>query len=204
MRTLRMALVGLVIPGLFVGLSMAVAAQEDEDRAVQSPTEFSGRLSCSDDWQEGTTSNVVLGPMGDGVLVRRETRGGFFRPVVDEMSDPRFEGTWSAYLDTDEYVYPGDAQDHPVLMAGMQRIENEEGAWQGSAPDAYVPDGPTTTWGVMTLTGERAYEGLTAVQWTNVVDDVCSCVDLSADPCAWDIRGLVFEGEMPPVPSVTE
>jgi hypothetical protein len=214
MRTLRLspvwtvilvmlvAAIILALAGIFV---ISVVAQADDDRPVQSPTEFNGRLSCSDDWQEGTISDIVLGPMGEGDLVRREIRGGFFRPKVDEMSDPRFAGKYTAYLDSDEYIYPGvDLEEHPVLMTGVLRIEDDEGAWQGFAPDAYVPDAPLTTWGLLTLTGEGAYEGLSAVQWMNLVDDACSCVDPSADPCAWDVQGLVFEGEMPPVPTVNE
>lgn len=204
MRTLRMTLVGAITLALLSGPSVAVVAQAEGDEAVQPPTEFSGRLSCpiATDWQQGSVTDVVLGPMGEGNLVRREARGGFFRPVVEEMSDSRLAGTWTAYLDTDEYIYPGvDVEDHPVLMTGMQRIEDDEGAWQGSAPDAIVPDAPLTTWGLVSLTGEGAYEGLTALQWANLVDDTCSCGNPD-NLCEWDIRGLVFEGEMPPVPGL--
>jgi len=205
MRTLRVSLVGTVILVLLGSLSVVVFAQAEGNEAIQPPAEFSGRLSCpiATDWQQGAVTNVLLGPMGEGNLFRRETRGGFFRPVVEEMSDSRFAGTWTAYLDTDEYVYPGDMEDHPVLMTGLQRIEDDEGAWQGSAPDAMVPDAPLTTWGLLALTGEGAYEGLTALQWTNLVDDTCSCGNPD-NLCEWDIRGLVFEGEMPPVPAVPE
>jgi len=172
----------------------------DEVVSIELPTEFSGRLSCFTYWQDGTTTNVVLGPMGEGNLVRRETRGGFFNFVVDEMSDPRFEGRWWAYLDADEYIYPGiDMDDHLTLTRGTQRIENDEGAWQGSAPGAHVPGAPLSTWELLELIGEGAYEGYTTLQWSNLVDDTCSCANPD-NLCEWDIRGLVFEGEMPPVP----
>ena len=58
-----------------------------------------------------------------------------------------------------------------------------------------------TTWGLVVLEGEGAYAGLTALQWANVVDDTCSCGSPD-NLCAWDIRGLIFEGQMPPTPSV--
>ena len=206
MRTARLSLVAAVTLALLGGLTVAVVAQAEGDEVIQAPTEFSGRLSCpvATDWQDGTVTNVVLGPMGEGNLVRREGRGGFFRPVVEEMSDSRLAGTWTAYLNTDEYIYPGvDMEGHPVLITGLQRIEDDEGAWQGSSPDAMVPAAPVTTWGLLTLIGEGAYEGLTALQWTNLVDDTCSCGDPD-NLCQWDIRGLVFEGEMPPVPAVPE
>jgi hypothetical protein len=202
MRTLRLSVTVAVILMLVGSLSMTVLAQSDNGESMRVPTEFSGRLSCpvAEDWQQATVTDVVLGPMGEGNLVRREARGGFFHPVVDEMSDDRLGGTWTAYLDSDEYIHPGvDMQEHPMLMTGMQRIENEQGAWQGSAPDAIVPDAPLSTWGLLALTGEGAYAGLTALQWTNLVDDTCSCGNPD-NLCEWDIRGLVFEGEMPPVP----
>ena len=40
----------------------------------------------------------------------------------------------------------------------------------------------------MVLAGEGAYHGLTAVLMSRY----------SEDPCGWDIRGMVFEGVIPP------
>ncbi len=206
MRTFRISLTGMVVLALVGVLSVTTVARSDDAEAMEPPAEFSGRISCpvATDWHQATVTDVVLGPLSDGDLIRREARGGFFGPVVDEMSDPRLEGVWSVYLDLDEYLYPGvDRQEHVVLMTGLQRIENSAGAWQGSAPSAFVPDAPLTRWELVVLVGEGAYEGLTALQWTNVVDDTCSCGD-AENLCAWDIRGLVFEGQMPPIPSVNQ
>ena len=204
MRTLRLSLAGTFMLALLGGLSVAVVAQADDDEVVQPPTEFTGRFVCCDDFQQGTTKPVLLGPAGEGDLIHREVRGAMMRSTGDEMSDPRFNGTYSMYMAGDEYVYEGARTfDHPVLITGLVRIENKEGAWQGSGPDAYVPDGPEVTWGMMVLTGEGAYEGLTAALWSRLVDDQCFPGDPD-NPCVHDIRGLVFEGEMPPVPSVAE
>ena len=51
------------------------------------------------------------------------------------------------------------------------------------------------------LTGEGADAGLTALQWTNLVDDSCACWEPD-NQCEWEIRGFVFEGELPPYPEV--
>jgi hypothetical protein len=198
-----MSLAGSVILALLGGLGVAVVAQGDADAALEPPTQFSGRFVCCDDFQQGPIRPVLLGSTGEGDLIRREVRG-MMRSTGDEMSDPRFNGTYSIHMAGDEYVYEGvDTSDHPMLITGLLRIENDEGAWQGSAPDAYLPDGPEVTWGMMVLTGEGAYEGLTVAFWSRLVDDQCFPGDPD-NPCVHDVRGLVFEGEMPPVPSRAE
>jgi hypothetical protein len=61
--------------------------------------------------------------------------------------------------------------DGPLAYAEGLRIENADGAWQGEARGATLPDGTSWT-GPLVVTGEAAYEGLTAVLlWT---EDGCS------------------------------
>ena len=58
-------------------------------------------------------------------------RGDAWGPTVREVNDPRFEGRYSISYDTDSYFAAGlTAQE--VVGAGTWRIENDEGAWQGS------------------------------------------------------------------------
>jgi hypothetical protein len=104
------------------------------------------------------------------------------------MGDPRFEGRYSISYDTDSYVAPGlTAQD--VVGAGTWRIENDDGAWQGSYHIMDPLDGEDVTVTVA-LAGEGAYEGLTAI--------VESAFDSVA--CVWQWRGLVVDGDLPPYP----
>ena len=197
MRTLQLSLASAV--GLLL-LGGSVLAQEDA-QSLEPPVEFSGSLGCPDAIVEGNGENVVLGPVDDGNLVRREWRGTRFTWVLTDMSDPRLDGTLTVHMDRDEYVYPGvDLNDPPALMSATMRIENEAGAWHGSAPDAYIPGGPPSTWGVVPLAGEDAYEGLTAAWSTNLQDPDCACWD-TENLCVHDVRGAVFAGDMPATPT---
>ena len=71
------------------------------------------------------------------------------------LSDPRLEGTyyysgaWKGYI---------GGRAHTATL----RMENDEGAWQGSLVSANLPDGSWTT-GSAVLVGEGAYEGLVAI-----------------------------------------
>ena len=201
MRTVRLSLTAVVTMALFGGLGGATAGQEDA-QMVEPPSEFSGTLDCPVRSEMGRSKHVVVGPLDDGNLVRREWRGRYGVFDVEGMSDPRLIGTLTAYMDIDEYIHPSvEMRSPPALISATMRIENEDGAWQGSGPDALVPGGPATEWGLVPLVGEGAYEGLTAIWWTNLDDPECSCLD-PENPCMYHIRGTVFHGEMPPVPAV--
>lgn len=208
MRRCRRALVGAVISTLLGGLPGSIVAQSDSE-LLTPPSELSGRFTCTSFWQDGTKTNTVLGPMGDGNLVRRETRGFVGRYTVDQMSDSRLDGTYSHYRDSDEYIGPAPlTPDHLWLVSNLLHIENEAGTWLGPAVDFYLPgtwdSAAEPRWERSVLAGEGAYEGLTALLETRVIDPDCYCWSLGTGQpewCSWDIRGLVVEGEMPPVPS---
>jgi len=192
MRPLRLSLVGTVMLALLGGLSVAVVAQ---DEAVQPAVEFSGRFVCTVDDQQGAMEAIFLGRFDEGSLIRREVRGSVMRTTVDEMSDPRLKGDWSTYVNTDEYIWVGtDSEPSPGLGTVVVRMENEEGAWQGSGSEPYLPGVPVPEWGMLVLVGEDAYEGLTAVMANHFVDE----------PCGWELRGYIVEGEMPPMPEPLE
>jgi hypothetical protein len=95
------------------------------------------------------------------------------------MSDPRLEGT---------YYY--SAAERGGSHSATLRMENEEGAWQGSMVTAKLSDGSWTT-GSAVLVGEGAYEGLVAI-WEHGY--------LFPEACAADVRGLIVEGDVPPAP----
>jgi hypothetical protein len=97
-------------------------------------------------------------------------------------SEPRLEGT---YYYSEAYA----GEPASAATAGTLRIENPDGAWQGSMVYVYLSDGTGTT-GSTVLAGEGAYEGLSAV-WEE---------RMLFPRCAADIRGLLFEGEAPTAP----
>lgn len=86
---------------------------------------------------------VFLGRFAEGSLIRCEVRGAVFRPIVDEVSDPRLEGQWSGHMNSDEYFHPHSAHEPRLAVARlMLRIENDEGAWQGSGDEWHLPGVP--------------------------------------------------------------
>ena len=151
-----------------------------------------------------------MGTVDDGNLVLRETRGFRWRSQETEASDSRLSGTIHVYLALDDYITPDTAiEDAPTLLVGVRRVENEDGAWQGTFASGTWPNDPagglgTTretgerrriatsaeTWLPYVLHGEGAYEGLTAL-WVE---------RFSAEPCGWDVQGVIFDGVMPAVP----
>ena len=72
-------------------------------------------------------------------------------------------------------------------MYRVARIENDEGAWHGSTSRLTMPGGVVEN-SVIVLTGEGAYEGLTAVLYS------------FEGGCFFDYRGIVTEIPDPPVP----
>ena len=190
----------------------AVSPSPSAEVAVQLPTEFSGSFTCATYWQDGTTRNVVVGPVEGGNLVRRETRGELGR-FDAEMSDPRLQGDWTVYTSSDEYFWPGIDPELPLLMApGVLHITNEGGSWQ--MPWGYF-DLPGAMHvgemdGIGYLVGAEGYDGLSAVfrltsdNW----DDDCYCwtgkgITPEAERCVMEMEGLVVEGEAP-TPAVPE
>ena len=72
---------------------------------------------------------------------------------------------------------------------GTWRIENRDGAWQGSFTNIKYPD--STTIVSTALVGEGAYDGLTAL-WESTNHRPLDC--------AWAVRGLILEGDVPAAP----
>jgi len=192
MRTMRLSMAVMVALALLTGLSAAIVAQNDEE-AVQPPVESSGSLAYCDDLEWGRIRPVFVGQFDGGSLVRRETRGSVMRTSADEVSDPRMEGTWMVYVNMDEYIRVlMDSQPYPGLGTVTVRVENNEGAWQGSGMEPHVPGVPLPEWGTLVLVGEEAYEGLLAVMANHYVDE----------PCGWEVRGFIVEGRLPPMPEL--
>lgn len=144
--------------------------------------------------QEGATVPVLLNRFDEGSLFRYETRGSVMRMTVNEMSDPRFEGSWSGIGNSDEYRFSTSQEPLFGLARVLMRMEDDEGAWQVTGDEPYLPGVPQPEWAMAVMTGEGAYEGLTALVANR----------FRADPCGWDVQGLLFKGEPPSMPEWLE
>ena len=135
---------------------------------------------------EGSSVSV---PEGTMTIVR--SRGDTWQLKVSDVSDPRLDGTWYNSADADQYSLPGGASG-PHLATETHRIENDDGAWQGSFVVVGTPDHPSTCMEYdlqYVLVGEGAYEGLTAVM-------------IGSDGACPNTEGYIVEGNVPapPVP----
>jgi len=154
-------------------------ATSPQGTAAEPPVAFTGRIVCGDTMRTGVDESTT-----DGGPVRVRTRGWAWQPTAT-MSDPRLEGEYYISYDSDDYESPTVTS----VGTGTWRIENGEGAWQGSFTNIKYPD--STTIVSTALVGEGAYEGLTAV-WEST--------NHRPVECAWAIRGLILEGDVPAAP----
>jgi len=147
------------------------------------PEPFSGIVHCGGQVAFGTSESLEF-PMGEANMTVVSERGDTWRPSAPGMSDPRLQGNYAISFDTDAYYPPGVVDSLDVIGAGTWRIENDEGAWQGSY---HIVGGAPV---VVPLVGEGAYDGLTAI-----VESAFSESD-----CAWEWSGLIIDRGLPEYP----
>ena len=70
-------------------------------------------------------------PDSGGDITLDRQRDFAARLNVGDVADPRLEGTWDIAVNSDTYGGPQDPASPEVLRFTL-RIENHEGAWQGS------------------------------------------------------------------------
>jgi hypothetical protein len=157
----------------------SVATTPQGTEAAQPPVAFTGRIVCGDTMRTGVDEAT-----SDGGPVRVRTRGWAWQPTAT-MSDSRLEGDYYISYDSDDY----DSPTVTSVGTGTWRIENGEGAWQGSFTNINYPD--STTIVSTALVGEGGYDGLTAV-WEST--------NHGPVECAWAVRGLILEGDVPTAP----
>jgi hypothetical protein len=185
---------GLAITGVLApdrGLQLVAESPSPSQGApatiIRPPTEFTGTLdTCGRMVGTGRTTEV-FGATQDGVpVVRKEGRGEAW-DMTWEPTDPRLRGTWVHGSDWDEYPVDGAAEGtSPSITTGTTRIENEDGAWEGSRHSFWNGQEEIGD-PVFTLTGEGAYEGLSVVL----------TMTLSMTECVNTVRGVVVE-QLPP------
>jgi hypothetical protein len=190
----RFPIAGIAASGLFAVSADRLAAQ-DED-APQPPVEVTACFGPGPAVHRGTREEVVV-PVTDGDMTIMQSRDFTYRQSLTSVSDPRLEDTLYQAVNQDDYTLPGDETSAGIsasrptglaIGAFTNRIENDEGAWEGSAVQLDSPDG-TTYVAPLVMTGEGAYEGLTAI---------VGFVDIWND-CA--VTGYIINGSVPAPPT---
>jgi hypothetical protein len=185
------------------GIAVAVGTSFDDDETASpgaattvapvteappgaAPVEFTACIEAGPDVHTGTDKRVDV-PLPDGEMTVLQSRGFTYRQSLTSVSDPRLEGTLYSAWDQDQYILPGAAE--WTIATFTDRIENDEGAWQGSVVMLSVPDETSSV--QMVMVGEGAYEGLTAI---------VAREDFWGGGCA--VRGYIIDGGIPapPVP----
>jgi hypothetical protein len=121
------------------------------------------------------------GASGDATIERKR---GFTWSGPITATDPRLSGTHYYSWDANTVSLP--SSDSYVTWAEGHRIQNDQGAWRGTAIGAILPDENRS--GVIMLSGEGAYSGLTAIMFN--VDGTCF----------FNFEGIVSEVPDPPEP----
>ena len=168
----------ILATSLLAGSAVGATAQDADDGTIE-PTLFSAPDQIP--WAQVRDMEVTT---EDGVT---KELGSCFAPIVVDASDPRLAG--DLVVCGDVYRF-GPSDEYPRVGSGSYRLVTDEGAWQGSDAWAEWTDPGSGEvvglgGGFMVVTGEGAYDGLSAV------------MDLSD----WsDVRGFIFEGALPAVP----
>lgn len=116
---------------------------------------------------------------------------GLEREGPIEATDPRLTGSLVRVLNADTYqVSPTE---DVMVQTDLWRIETEQGTWLGESTGlshfGEIADEAATEIGTVVLTGDGAYEGLSAYLFVDWAPEVGA-----------DVQGAIFAGEMPPAP----
>ena len=164
------------------------AATATPTPAALLPGEFTACVPMNGPIKAGTDDRDVIATADGDVTIDRR-RGYTWRGEII-ATDTRFSGTHFYSWDADTYTL-ASGDEGQVAWSEGHFIENANGTWHGSAVGISLPDGAEQG-SPAVLTGEGAYEGLTAV------------LLVTEGSCFFDFRGIVMEVPDPPVPFTGE
>ena len=192
MGTLRMTLVGTVILALLVGLSLAVVAQDEEPTPITFVTGMVTEVYPYEftDEEEGDLTTYDL----RGYQVMTQT--GPLRHVV-EWSDPRLPTDLWLTLGYTRISTGEDDPDGAMNIAWRSLLEDEDGRWRGTGRSVLDAD---EKYSLYALTGEGAYEGLSALLRGISPDDPEASLLHAHAPWDMAFEGYIFEAELTPLP----
>lgn len=141
------------------------------------------------DWGEGTYMDETEA-IEDGVNRRRGLR---FEGARFEMDDPRLSGDVT-YEHVSDWHWEDESEGSGGALFGtIWRIENDEGSWSSSCHSLQVMGpAPDPIVSSCLYTGAGAYDGLSAYL----------VKELYAGELPYPIKGLIFEGDLPPFPEM--
>jgi hypothetical protein len=142
-----------------------------------------------DDTESATrVTGTIVSQSHGGPLSSTTTAGvnqmlGMWAVLEVEWSDPRLPSTMTYTVNVDHHIVPPD---EVQTWAQRLRLDGPDGYWTGTAYGFMDMTGPE---GVMVLTGEDRYEGLSAM-----------LVGRTTDAGAFVYEGYVFARDLPPLP----
>ena len=192
MRTLRLSLVGAVILMLLGGLGSVAVGQDDEVAA----SHVVGTVTST-----RTVSPFTYTHTDD---FSHNTGYGAVYEVAVDWNDPRLPSPIRSTENWD-YYYAGDVGAFGNVGApvfGNVRLEGPDGAWTGIEYGLMeeLAEGAEgyPQMRLMFLSGEGAYEGLSAVLERKYENDAPSSYDSPT------YEGYILEGGLPPIPEAPE
>lgn len=188
MRALRLSSVGMASLALSVSLAASAVAQEEPAPL----TSVTGTVAEVHGYDEGATEPASHELRGYEVM----TQSALIREVV-EWSDPRLPADLWLMLDYTLISTGEDEFDGAMNMAWQSLLEDEEGRWRGTGRSVQNGD---EKYSLHALSGEGAYEGLSAVLRGTTPDDVEAGLLHAHAP--WDMayEGHIFEAGLTPFP----
>ena len=155
------------------------------DAVAQPPALFTACVVHPGATVEPGTTRKTFVPLQDGEMTIDQGRGSLSRLTVRHVSDPRLDGTWYETWSNDDYTVKGRLD--PSIVRFTDRIENDDGAWQGSAvmfvsSDATISSSSAVQ---MVMIGEGAYQGLTAI------------LQFEDFPSRCHVDGYIIQGSFP-------
>ena len=193
MRTLRTPLLAMVV--LLSALGPVAAAQEEP-----SPITFVTGTVAEVYGYDSAAGASDLASWDVGGHEATTQSGTPIREVV-EWSDPRLPmDLWLSIGYT--LVSRGLDRSQPdgVMNAAWQALlQDEQGSWRGTGRSVQAAD---TKYSLYALTGEGAYEGLSALLWGTTPDDMEAGLVHTNAPWDMAFAGYIFEADLTSFPGV--
>ena len=177
MQAARLTLAVTVTLTLLCGAAVTTMAQSDEDAgASQGSAVVSGEVNR----HLRTTAEPTMSYEADRVTYRGQTYA-----IELDVGDPRLNGELWAIFNYDTFH---DTQGS--VISGVAGLEHEDGAWLGTVEGYGSLVGGNRVYFQFDLTGQNAYEGLSAVLF------------LMHNGYQFEAEGMIFDGPPPPVPAL--
>jgi hypothetical protein len=138
----------------------------------------------------GVVTLALLGGLGGAAMAQEEEQTATHvtgRVVSGEWSDPRLPPMMTGRMNLDAHWRETDAI---LPWASTHRLDGPDGAWTVTERGFMEADG---AFALLVLTGEGAYEGLSAML-VEVVLEAYTGDDETI------LEGYIFEGGLPPLP----